>query len=178
MKNYSVRLLIVGLILFAACSKDGELVETVPLEQLDLLTTMSNSWELYMYNIITDREQYYFSGSEIKDHSLRTVTFTKNGNYTSADTDWSGTYLFLNDSTQIVLAPGASYLVPFVWNLDYVSLPRILFSSPRVQVNPEKTDASDYERFIAHQGLKSLSVRGNDISKLKSIKIEFRYAAR
>jgi hypothetical protein len=178
MKNYSVRLLIVGLIFLTACSKDGEMVETPPLEKLDLLSTISNSWELYMYNIITDREKYYFTGSELKKHSLRTVTFSRDGNYSSSDTDWSGTYLFLKDSTQIVLTPTISYLVPCLLNLDYVSLPRMLFSSPPVQVNPEKTDASDYEKFVAYSGLKFLSVRGKDISKLKSIKIELRYAAK
>lgn len=179
MKNYSVRLLIVALIFFTACSKDGELVETPPLDQLDLLTTISKgSWDLYMYNIITDKEKYYFLGSEIKEHSLRTVTFSRDGNYSSSDSDWSGTWLFLNDSSQIVLTPAISYLVPCVLNLDYVSSPRIHFSSPSVQVNPEKTDASEYERFVAYEGLNFLFKRGKDISKLKSIKIEFRYSAR
>ena len=131
-----------------------------------------------MYNINTDKEKYYFTGSEIKEHSLRTVTFSRDGNYTSSDTDWSGTYLFLNDSTQIVLTPTISYLVPCVLNLDDISRPRMHFSSPSVQVNPEKTDASDYERFVAYEGLNFLFNRGKDISKLKSMKIEFRYSAR
>ena len=178
MKNYSVRLLIVGLIFFTSCSRDDELIETPPQAELDLLTTISNSWELYMYNIDTDKEKYYFTGSDLKNHSLRTVTFSKNGNYTSANTSWSGTYLFLNDSTQISLTPTLPYFVPCLLNLDFISVGRIQFSSPWVQVNPEKTDASDYERFVAYEGLKFLFIRGKDISKLKSIKIEFRYSPR
>jgi len=178
MKNYSVRLLIVWLLFFTACSKDDVIVETLPPDRLDLLTTISNSWELYMYNISTDKGKYYFTGSELKEHSLRTVTFSKDGNYTSANTNWSGTYLFLNDSTQIVLTPAASNFVACVLNLDNISLHRMQFSSPWVQVNPEKTGASDYERFIAYQGLKFLFGQGKDISNLKSIKIEFRYSPR
>ena len=176
MKNYSVRLLIVGLIFISACSKEGELAETPPPMGLDLLTRISNSWELYMYNISTDKAKYFFTGSAVKEHSLSTVTFSRNGNYTSADTDWSGTYLFLNDSTQLVLTPASPYLVACVLNLDNISLHQMQFSSPWVQVNPEKPGASDYERFIAYEGLKFLVVQGKDVSNLKSIKIELRYS--
>lgn len=175
MKNYSVRLIIVCLI-FAACSKDHELAETSPPDKVDLLTRISNSWELYMYNISTDKGKYYFTGSELKEHSLRTIAFSKNGNYISASTGWSGTYRLLNDSTQLVLTPDDAYLVDCTLNLDNLSLRQMQLSSPWVQVNPEKTGASDYERFIAYEGLKFLFVRGKDISTLKSIKIEFRYS--
>ena len=178
MKNYSVGLLIVYLIFFTACSKDGVLVETPPPDGLDLLTRISNRWELYMYNVSTDKEKYYSTGSELKEHSLRTVTFSKNGNYTSANGSWSGTYRFMNDSTQIVLTPAASYLVTCALKLDELSFDRMIFSSPWVQVNPEKMGASDYERFIAYEGLRFLSVQDKDISNPKSIKIEFRYFSR
>jgi len=178
MKNYSVRLLIVGLIFFNSCSRDEELIETPPQAKLDLLSTISNSWKLYMYNIGTDKDKYYFTGSDLENHSLRALTFSKNGNYISANTSWSGTYLFLNDSTQIVLTPSLPYFVPCLLNLDFISLDRVQFSSPWVQVNPEKADASDYEKFVAFEGLKFLYNRGKDISNLKSIKIEFRYSAR
>src|SRR6185295_18920879 len=178
MKNYSVRLLVVGLIFFTSCSRDNELIDTPPQAELDLLSTISNSWELYMYNIGTDKGNYYFTGSDLKNLSFRALTFNKNGNYSSANSSWSGTYLFLNDSTQIVLTPSLPYFVPCLLNLDYVSLERIQFSSPWVQVNPEKADATDYERFVAYEGLKYLFIRGKDISNLKSIKIEFRYATR
>ena len=178
MKNYSVRLFVVGLVFLNACSRSDELVATPRQDNLDLLTAISNSWELYMYNISTDREKYYFTGADLNEHSLHSLTFSRNGIYTSANTAWSGTYVFLNDSTQIVLTPTLSYFVPCLLNLDFVSSDRMLFSSPWVQVNPERTGASDYERFIASQGLNFLIDRGKDITNLKSIKIEFRYSKR
>src|SRR4030095_13921165 len=178
MKNYSGRLFVVGLLFFNACSKNDELVETPPLDKLDFLSTISNSWELYMYNISTDKEKYYFTGSDLNKHDLHSVTFNKNGNYTSANTTWSGTYSFLNDSTQIVLTPTVSYLVPCLLTLDFISPDRMQFSSPQVEVNPEKPGASAYEQFIADQGLNYLFRQGKDISNLKSLKIEFRYSPR
>ena len=83
----------------------------------------------------------------------------------------------MNDSTQILLTPAATHLVACALTLDELSLDRMLFSSPWVQVNPEKADASDYEKFIAYEGLRFLSGQRKDISRLKSIKIEFRYFA-
>ena len=178
MKNYSVRLFLVGLAFLNACSKNDEIVETPQQAKLDLLTTISNSWDLYMYNISTDREKYYFTGADLNRHSLHSLTFSKDGNYTSANTDWSGIYQFLNDSTQIELTPTVPYFVSCVLNLDFISADRIQFSSPSVQVNPERPGASDYERFIAQQGLNFLYDRGKDTTNLKSIKIEFKYTLR
>ena len=52
-----------------------EIVETSQQDTLDLLTTISNSWELYMCNISTDEEKYYFTGADLSDHNLRALTF-------------------------------------------------------------------------------------------------------
>ncbi len=171
----SVSLFAVALIFLCACSKKEQTIVPSPQEKLDLLTTISNSWELYMYNISTDKGKFYFTGSDIDEHSLRSLTFNKNGTYTCSNALWWGSYLFLNDSTQIVLTPDVSSLIPCLLNLDFVSIPLMQFSSPWVQVNPERAGASDYEKFIAFQGLKFLSDKGQDISRFNTIKIEFRY---
>ena len=52
MKNYSVRLFLVGLAFLNACSKNDEIVEAPQQAKLDLLTTISNSWDLYMYILV------------------------------------------------------------------------------------------------------------------------------
>ena len=175
MKIYFARFIAASLIFCIACSKDDKAVMTPSPSQTDLLSKISNSWELYMYNVRTEKEKYFYTGPEIKSHSLRKLIFNRAGIYISANNAWSGTYQFLNDSTQLILTPADTYLFPCILNIDNISPAQMQVSSPWVEVNPEKTGATDYERFIAYEGLKFLFNRGMDISILKSVKLELRY---
>ena len=128
-----------------------------------------------MFIIGTDRDYYYFTGSELKNNSLYVLSFDRMGDYSASNTQWSGTYHFLSDSTQFILEPANPYLVACALHIDNISKKQMQVSSPWVQVNPEKTGASECERFIAYQAFTYLSNHQNDVSKLKSVKLVLRY---
>jgi hypothetical protein len=176
MKIYLTIFILASISFCTSCSKHKEDETIVPAVKTDLLTTISSNWELYMYVIGTDNAYYYFTGYELKNHSLYMLSFDRTGNYYASDAQWSGTYRFLNDSTQLILLPTDPYLFGCTLHIDNISKKQMKISSPWVQVNPEKPGASDYERFIAYQALKYLSSdQQKDISKLKSVKLELRY---
>ena len=165
-------------IIFTSCSKDIEEEMIAPPAKTDLLTTISNNWELYMYVIATDKGYYYLTGSVVTSHSLYKLSFDRTGAYIASNNLWSGTYRFLGDSTQFILEPTARNQVDCTLQIDNISSKKMQVSSPWVEVNPEKPGASNYERFIAYQASVYLSAQQIDISTLKSVKLQLRYVVK
>ena len=131
-----------------------------------------------MYVIATDKGYYYFTGSELTNHSLYKLSFDRTGQYNASNTLWSGTYRFLSDSTYFILEPTNRNQFDCTLHIDNISNKKMQISSPWVEVNPEKPGASDYERFIAYQVSTYLSVHQIDISSFKSVKLQLRYAVK
>jgi len=174
MKIY-ITISLLASIIFTSCSKHIEEEVIAPSAKIDLLTTISSNWGLYMYVIATDNGYYYFTGSALTNHSLYKLSFDRNGEYNASNTLWSGTYRFLGDSTHFILEPTARDQVDCTLHIDNISNKKMQISSPWVEVNPEKPGASDYERFIAYQAFTYLSVHQIDISTIKSVKLQLRY---
>ena len=174
MKIYITTFLLASII-FTSCSKQIKEEVIAPAAKTDLLTAVSSNWELYMYVVATDKEYYYFTGAELVNHSLYTLSFDRAGKYNASNNLWSGTYRFLNDSTQFILEPTDRNQVDCILHIDNISNKRMLVSSPWVEVNPERAGASFYERFIAYQAATYLSVHQIDISNIKSVRLQLRY---
>ena len=164
--------------IFTSCSKHIEEEVIVPSVKTDLLTTISSNWELYMYVVATDKEYYYFSGSELTNHGLYKLSFDRIGGYNASNALWSGAYRFLGDSTQFILEPTARNQVDCTLHIDNISNKKMQISTPWVNVNPEKAGASNYERFIAYQASTYLSMHQIDLSNLKSVKLQLRYVVK
>jgi len=177
MKIY-ITISLLASIIFISCSKHTEEEAIVTPVKTDLLTMFSSNWELYMYVIATDNGYYYFTGSELTNHSLYKLNFDRTGQYDASNTLWSGTYRFLSDSTNFILEPTNRNQVDCSLHIDNISNGKMQISSPWVGVNPEKTGASNYERFIAYQVSTYLSVHQMDISSFKSVKLQLRYAVK
>lgn len=177
MKIY-ISIYLLASMIFTSCSKHIEEEVITPSAKPDLLTTISSSWELYMYVIGTDNGYFYFSGSELTNHSLYTLSFDRTGGYNASNPLWSGTYRFLGDSTHFILEPTARDQVDCTLYIDNISNKRMQISSPWVQVNPEQPSATDYERFIAYQAYTYLSVHRIDMSNIKSVKLQLRYVVK
>ena len=165
-------------IILTSCAKHIDEEMIAPPAQTDLLTTISNNWELYMYVIATDKGYYYLTGSAIANHSLYKLSFDRAGGYNASNSLWSGTYRFLGDSTHFILEPAARNQVDCTLQIDNISNKKMQISSPWVEVNPEKPGASNYERFIAYQAFTYLGVHQIDISTIKSVKLQLRYVAK
>jgi len=177
MKIY-ITISLLASIIFTSCSKNIEEEVIAPSAKTDLLTTISSNWELYMYVIATSKEYYYFSGSELTNHSLYKLSFDRIGGYNASNALWSGTYRFLGDSTQFILEPTSRDQVDCTLHIDNISNKKMQISTPWVEVNPEKAGASNYERFIAYQASTYLSVHQIDISNIKSVKLQLRYVVK
>lgn len=177
MKIY-ITICVLASIIFSSCSKHIEEEVITPPAKIDLLTTISANWELYMYVIATDRGYYYLTGSVVTNHSLYKLSFDRTGGYSASNALWSGTYRFLGDSTQFILEPTARNQVDCTLQIDNISNKKMQVSSPWVEVNPEKAGASNYERFIAYQASTNLSVQQIDMSTIKSVKLQLRYVVK
>jgi hypothetical protein len=177
MKVY-ITIYLLATIVFTSCSKHIEQEAIAPSAKIDLLTTISNNWELYMYVIATDNGYYYLSGSEITNHSLHELSFDRAGRYNASNPLWSGTYRFLGDSTHFILQPTSLDQVDCTMQIDNISNKKMQISSPWVEVNPEKSGASKYERFIAYQASTYLSAKQIDMSIMKSVKLQLRYVVK
>ncbi len=177
MKIY-ITISLLASIIFSSCSKHIEKEAGVPSPKTDLLTTISNNWELFMYVVATDNGYYYFTGSGLTNHSLYKLSFDRTGAYSASNPLWSGTYRFLADSTQFILEPTARNQVDCTLQIENISSKKMQVSSPWVSVNPEKPGASNYERFIAYQAFTYLSVHQIDISNFRSVKLQLRYAVK
>lgn len=177
MKIY-ITISLLASIIFASCSKHIDVEVMAPPAKTDLITTISGNWELYMYVIGTDNGYYYFTGSELTNHSLYKLSFDRTGGYNASNTLWSGTYRFLGDSTQVVLEPTDPNQIDCTLHIDNISNKKMQISSPWVEVNPEIPGASDYERFIAYQAFTYLSVHQIDASNFRSVKLQLRYAVK
>jgi hypothetical protein len=175
MKNVLFLLAIISITLSTGCSKESESMTMPPSYKIDKLTCLCTQWKLNTYTIKTDEMNYYFTGTGISTHALRTLTFHMDRNYTAGNNIWSGTFGFSDDSTQIILTPTDTTMIPMTFTIDYFSPQQIQFSSPQVNVNPENPNATDYEKLVAFQGLSWLYNRSVDISKLGTIKIQFTY---
>ena len=174
MKIY-ITILLLASLGFSSCSKHIEEEATPPSGKTDLLTTISANWRLYMYIIATDKGYYYFNNSELVSHGLYKLSFDINGGYSASNTFWSGTYRFLSDSTEFILAPTDQSLVNCTLHIDDISNKKMQLSSPWVEVNPEKAVASDYERFIAYSAFKYFNRHHIDVSNIKSVKLGMKY---
>ena len=177
MRTYLTISLLASIILIS-CSKHVEEDVIVPAVKTDMLTAISNNWELYMYVIGTDNGYYYVSGSVLTTHSLHKLSFDRTGSYHASNTLWSGTYRFLGDSTSFILEPTNPSQIVCTLQIDNIFNDRMLVSSPWVTVNPEKPGASDYERFIAYQAFTYLNMQRVDVSNIKSVKLGLRYAVK
>jgi len=177
MKIY-ITISLLASIIFTSCSKHIEEEVIAPSAKIDLLTTISSNWELYMYVIATDKGYYYFTGSELTSHGLYKLNFDRIGGYNASNSLWSGTYRFLGDSTSFILEPTARNQVDCILHIDNISSQKMQVSSPWVEVNPEKPGASDYERFIAYQASLYLDKHHIDISNIKSVKLQLRYVVK
>jgi len=177
MKAY-ITISLLASIITISCSKHIEEETIVPPAKSDLLTMISSNWELYMYVIATDKGYYYLTGSEITNHSLHELSFDRVGKYNASNPLWSGTYWFFGDSTHFILEPTARDQVDCTMQIDNISNKKMQISSPWVEVNPEKTGASNYERFIAYQASTYLSAKQIDISIIKSVKLQLRYVVK
>ena len=177
MKIY-ITISILTSIILTSCAKHIEEEVMPPPAKTDLLTTISNNWELYMYVIATDNGYYYVTGSTLTNHSLYKLSFDRAGGYNASNTLWSGTYRFLGDSTHFILEPTVRDQVDCILYIDNISSRKMQVSSPWVQINPEKPGATNYERFIAHQASTYLSVHQVDISNIKSVKLQLRYVVK
>lgn len=173
-----ITLSLLASIIFTSCSKHIKEEVGAPSPKTDLLTTISNNWELFMYVVATDNGYYYFTGPVLTNHSLYKLSFDRTGGYNASNTLWSGTYRFLGDSTHFILEPTARNQVDCTLQIDNISNKKMQVSSPWVAVNPEKPGASDYERFIAYQASTYLSLHQVDISNFKSVKLQLRYAVK
>ena len=177
MKVY-LTIFLLASIIFISCSKHIQEEAIVPPAKPDLLTMITNNWELYMYVIATGSGYYYFTGSELSNHSLYKLNFDRTGRYDASNTLWSGTYQFSSDSTNFILEPTNRNQVDCSLFIDHISSQKMQISSPWVEVNPEKAGASNYERFIAYQAFTYLSVHQIDISNIKSVKLQLRYVVK
>jgi len=177
MKIY-ITISLLASIIFTSCSKHIEEEVFAPSAKPDLLTTISNNWELYLYTIGTDKGYYYFTQSELANHSLYKLSFDRTGTYEASNTFWSGTYRFLSDSTGFILEPADRSLVNCILYIDNIFNKKMQVSSPWVEVNPEKAGASDYERFIAYSAFKYFDRHQLDVSNIKSVKLQLRYAVK
>ena len=173
-----ITIYLLALIIFTSCTKPIEEEVIAPSAKPDLLTTISNNWELYMYTIGTDNGYYYFTESELASHSLYKLSFDRTGTYNASNTFWSGTYRFLSDSTDFILEPVDQNLVNCILHIDNISNKKMQVSSPWVEVNPEKAGASDYERFIAFSAFKYFTRHQLDVSNIKSVKLQLRYVVK
>ena len=169
---------ILASIIFSSCSKHVEEEVIVLPSKTDLLTTISSNWELYMYVVATDNGYNYFTGPELTNHSFYKLSFDRTGAYNASNALWSGTYRFLGDSTHFILEPTARNQVDCTLHIDNISNKKMQISSPWVEVNPEKPNASDYERLIAYQASTYLSMHQIDISNIKSVKLQLRYVVK
>jgi hypothetical protein len=165
-------------IIFSSCSKRIEEREIVASTKTDLLTAISNNWELYMQVVATDNGYYYLTGSEIINHSLYKLSFDRTGRYKAANDLWSGTYRFLNDSTHFILEPTARNQIDCTLQIDNISSQKLQISSPWVDVNPERPGASNYERFLAYQCSTYFGMHQIDMSNIRSVKLQFRYVVK
>src|SRR5215204_3918710 len=177
MKIYITISLLASIIL-TSCTKHIEEEAIVPPAKTDMLTTISSNWELYMYVIATDNGYYYYTGSELTNHSLYQLSFDRTGRYNASNMLWSGTYRFLGDSTQFMLEPTDRNQIDCTLHIDNISNKKMQVSTPWIEVNPEKTGASNYERFIAYQASTYLSVHQIDMSNTKSVKLQLRYVVK
>jgi hypothetical protein len=165
-------------VIFISCTRHIEDETIAPPAKTDLVTTISNNWELYMYVIATDKGYYYLSGPKLTNHSLFKLNFDRSGAYSASTTRWSGAYTFLPDSTGFILTPTDRSLFECAMQIDNISNKKMQISTPWVEVNPEKLGASDYERFIAYQAATYLSGQTIDMSTIRSVKLQLRYIAK
>jgi len=119
MKNFFFLLVITSITLSIGCSKKNETMIVPASTITDKLTNICRKWQLNTYTIKTDQGDYYFTGTDISTHALRTLTFYKDRNYTAGNNAWSGTFEFSNDSTQIVLTPTDISLIPITLSIDH-----------------------------------------------------------
>ena len=169
---------LLALIIFTSCSKRIQEEVIAPSAKPDLLTTISNNWDLYMYTIGTDKGYYYFTESELASHSLYKLSFDRTGRYNASNALWSGTYRFLSDSTEFILEPTDQNLVNCILHIDDISNKKMQISSPWVEVNPEKAGASDYERFITFSAFKYFNRHQIDVSNIRSVKLQMKYVVK
>ena len=161
-----------------SCSKHRDGATEVQATNSDILTAISRDWQLYMFVIGTDKDYYYVTGSELKNQSLYELSFKRTETYIASDNLWSGIYHFTTDSTQLTLEPINPLQLTCGLNIDNISKTKMQFSTPWVEVNPEKAGASNYEKFIVYQAITYLYNHNQDISKLRSVKLQLRYGSK
>ena len=175
MKKIFFQVVIIFVAFLTACSKKSDTVIIPPASSDTVkLSTLFGTWQLTGYTIETDDQYYYFNGEDINSHAFRTFIFS-NGNYEAANNEWSGTYEHRQSDREIVLTPLNTGFVPMTLMIDYLLTDQLHLSSPRVSVNPENPNATDYEKFVAAQALSWLYNRNVDTSNVQTVRIGFDY---
>jgi hypothetical protein len=175
MKKIFFHITIICVSLITSCSKQSDPSTTAPPSFNSVKSpTILGTWGLTTYTITTDGIDYQFNGSDISSHALRVLAF-RNESYEAADSAWSGTYEYVDDSSKIKLTPVSAGFEPVNLDIDYLLVDQLHLSSPEVMVNPIDPNATDYEKFVAAQGLSWLQNRNIDISDIRTVKIQFAY---
>ena len=108
-------------------------------------------------------------------HALRTLAFNTDETYQAADTIWSGTFQFYQDSAQVLLTPFDPDEIPCMLSINAITDTSVHFSSPQVSVNPQSASATSYQQFVAYEALTFLSLNGINSDSIRTVKIEFDY---
>lgn len=165
------------LFMLAGCSK---MHETYVKQDAPVMESRFNrictKWQLKTYTIKTDLQDYVYTGTDLDEHALKTMTLNKNLTYKSENDLWSGRFAFGQDSAAVLFTPFEPGLIPFSLHIDGITIDQLFLSSPAVTVNPEKPTSDAYEKFVAYEGLHWLYEHQVDIKNLKSVQIEFLYA--
>ena len=143
-----------------------------------ITSLINKGWKLSQYIIITDKQDYVFTGNDIAGYALNRLEFTYLGNYSASSASWSGVYSFSNDSTRIFLKPDDPVLIILMLNIDHLSPQVMVISSAVVNCNQQIPETSDFERFVANHSKMWLYTRGIDVSEIKSVRIKFVYSSR
>ncbi len=139
---------------------------------------INKAWKLSQYIIITDKQEYIFTGNDIAGHALKRLEFSYMGNYSASSASWSGTYSFFNDSTKIFLKPDDPVVISLLLNIDHLSPQIMVISTAVVNCNQQIPETSDFEKFVVNHSKIWLYTRGIEVSNLKSVKIKFVYSSR
>ena len=161
-----------------ACTKTNSDYSHSALPNSNITSLINKAWKLSQYIIITDKQDYVFTNSDIAGHALNTLLFSYPTNYAASDTFWSGFYSFSSDSTIINLNPVNPSLVELILSIDHLSPQVMVISTAVVNCDQQIPEPSDFEKFVAVHSKMWLYNRGIDVSEIKSVKIKFIYSSR
>jgi len=176
MKIFFFLFLIVYVVTNSGCSKEN-IPSTPPVEQTRdyIIDRICKPWKLIRYTIGTDKQEYNYNDSAVTGHALRTLIINRDGSYTAANSEWSGSYKLLDDSVKIILTPTDPTLVAFTLNINDLTDKQVFFYTPVVAVNPDFLSSTPYESFVAYEAVNWLYLHDVNTDGIKSVWIGFNY---